>query len=59
MNRGSWDARVYGPGNGPLSARMADAFLTDVSEACGGKTDPEDLKYALLYSIEAGTGEKW
>ncbi|MET4143773.1 hypothetical protein [Arthrobacter sp. UYCo732] len=59
MDRGTFEARVYGPHEGQLSDRMAAAFLTDVSESCGGNTDPEDLKYALLYSIEAGTGEKW
>lgn len=59
MDRGSFDARVYGPHQGQLSDRMATAFLTDVSEACGGTNDPTDLKYALLYSIEEGTGEKW
>jgi hypothetical protein len=59
MDRGSFEARVFGPHQGQLSDRMAAAFLTDVSAACGGNTDPEDLKYALLYSVEAGTGEKW
>jgi hypothetical protein len=59
MDRGSFDARVYGSHQGQLSDRMAAAFLTDISESCGGATDPTDLKYALLYSIERGTGEKW
>lgn len=59
MDRGSFEARVYGPHQGQLSERMATALLTDISESCGGAADPTDLKYALLYSIEAGTGEKW
>ncbi|MBG0738837.1 hypothetical protein IV500_05305 [Paeniglutamicibacter antarcticus] len=59
MDRGEFEARVYGPHEGQLSDRMAAAFLTDVSEACGGNTDPDDLKYAILYSIQAGSGETW
>jgi hypothetical protein len=59
MDRGGFEARVYGPHEEQLSDRMANAFLTDISESCGGSTDPTDLKYALLYSIEAGAGEKW
>lgn len=59
MDRGSFEARVHGPHEGQLSDRMAAAFLTDISESCGGNSDPTDLKYAILYSIEAGTGERW
>ncbi|HAG58657.1 MAG TPA: hypothetical protein DEP82_06400 [Arthrobacter bacterium] len=59
IDRGGFDARVYGPHEVQLSDRMATALLTDISESCGGNADPTDLKYAILYSIEAGAGEKW
>lgn len=58
-DRGGSDVRVYGPHQGQLSDRMATAFLTDVSESCGGNTDPDDLKHALKQALEAGTGEQW
>jgi hypothetical protein len=57
--RGGADVRVYGPHQGQLSDRMATAFLTDVSESCGGSGGPDDVQNALRHAMEAGTGDQW
>ena len=59
LDRGAFTARVCGP-EGELVDDLRTAMLfTHLSRSCGSKGDPDDVKYGILYALEAGTGEQW
>lgn len=59
LDRGAFTHHVYGPGGELLDGNRATKLFTHISRDCGGSGEPEDLKYGMLYALEAGTGEKW
>lgn len=59
LDRGAFTARVYGPENELVDDKRATTLFTHLSRNCGGKGDPDDVKYGILYALEAGTGEPW
>lgn len=59
LDRGAFTSHVHGPEGELLEEKRAQKLFTHISLDCGGNGDPEDLKYGMLYALEAGTGEKW
>lgn len=59
LDRGAFTARVYGPEGELVDDLRTTLLFTHLSRSCGSKGDPDDVKYGMLYALEAGTGEQW
>jgi hypothetical protein len=59
LHRGAFTAPVYGPEGELCDDFRTNTLFTHLSKECGSNGDVEDLKYGILYALEAGTGERW
>lgn len=55
LDRGAFTSHAYEPEGELLDEQRAIKLLTHVSRDCGSNGDPDDLKYGILYALEAGT----
>lgn len=59
LDRGAFTSRVYGPEGELVDDLRSTLLFTHLSRSCGSKGDPDDVKYGMLYALEAGRGEQW
>lgn len=59
LDRGAFTHHVYDPEGELLDEQRANKLFTHIPRECGSSGNPEDLKYGILYALEAGTGERW